>query len=153
MTDRPTRLGIGALAIAGIGIAGYLTWARASGESLACPVGGGGCETVQQSSYSELAGIPVAYLGLAMYVVVLALVLWDAQEARAAVAAVALAGAAFAVYLLVVMAFVIEAACIWCLASDAVIAAIAALSVWRLRASTPSGPGAAPSARSGRGSR
>ena len=75
MTDRVARLGITALALAGIGIAGYLSWARAAGETVACPVAGGGCETVQQSSYSELVGIPVAYLGVATYVVLLILAL------------------------------------------------------------------------------
>lgn len=154
MSDRVTRLAVAVLALAGIGIAGYLSWARAAGESVACPVAGGGCETVQQSSYSELAGIPVAYMGVATYVALLALALWDSEQARAALAALALAGTAFAVYLLAIMAFVIDAACIWCLASDAVIATIAVLAVWRLRrlAPTPSAPGGAPSARSGRGS-
>jgi uncharacterized membrane protein len=151
VSDRVTRLGVAALALAGIGIAGYLSWERASGGTVACPIAGGGCETVQQSSYSELAGIPVAYLGVATYVVLLALALWRSEAATAALAAVALAGAAFAAYLFVVMAFVIDAYCVWCLASDAVIATIALLAVWRLRA-TPSGPDAAPSARSGRGS-
>lgn len=153
MSDRAARLAMAALSVAGIAVAGYLSWARAAGETVACPVAGGGCETVQQSSYSELAGVPVAYLGVATYVVLLILALWDAEEAKVALAAVALSGTAFAVYLLVVMAFVIDAVCVWCLASDVVIATIAGLSVWRLRlASTPSGPDGAPSARSGRGS-
>lgn len=152
MSDRLARIAIAGLSVAGIGIAGYLSWARAAGESVACPISGGGCETVQQSSYSELAGFPVAYLGLATYVVLLALVLWDSETAKAALAAAALAGTAFAVYLLFVMAFVIDAVCVWCLASDAVLATIAGLSVWRLRAATPSEPDAGPSARSGRGS-
>jgi uncharacterized membrane protein len=152
VSDRALRLGIGALAVAGIAIAGYLSWARAAGESVACPISGGGCETVQQSSYSELAGVPVAYLGLAMYVVLLALALWDSDEAKTATAAFALAGTAFAVYLLAVMAFVIDAVCVWCLGSDLVIASVAALAVWRFLRATPSGPDEAPSARSGRGS-
>ena len=74
MTDRTLRLAIAALALAGTAIAGYLTWARYAHETLACPIGGGGCETVQQSSYSELVGVPVALLGLLLYVAVLALV-------------------------------------------------------------------------------
>jgi uncharacterized membrane protein len=153
VSDRAARLAIAALSVAGIAVAGYLSWARAAGETVACPVAGGGCETVQQSSYSELAGIPVAYLGVATYVVLLILALWDVDEARMALAAVAIAGTAFALYLLLVMAFVIDAICVWCLASDVVIATIAGLSVWRLRPGpTPSEPDGAPSARSGRGS-
>jgi uncharacterized membrane protein len=150
VSDRGARLAIAGLSVAGLGVAGYLSWARAANETVACPIGGG-CETVAQSSYSELAGIPVAYLGAATYVVLLALALSTSEAARAALATLALAGTAFAVYLIAVMAFVIDAACSWCLASDAVLASIAALAVLRLRV-RPSGPGAAPAARSGRGS-
>ena len=150
MSDRSLRLAAVALSLLGIGIAGYLSWARAAGESLACPISGGGCETVQQSSYSELAGIPVAYLGLAAYVVLLVLLAWDSETARAAAAVVALSGAAFALYLLIVQLAVIDAVCVWCLASDVTIGLLAAVATWRLL--RPSGPGAAPSARSGRGS-
>lgn len=150
MSDRAARVAIAALSLAGIGIAGYLSWARAAGESLACPISGGGCETVQQSSYSELVGLPVAYLGLAAYVALLVLVLWESEAARAAAAAVALSGAAFAVYLLVVQLVVIDAVCVWCLASDVTIGLLAAMTTWRLL--RPSELGAAPSARSDRGS-
>jgi uncharacterized membrane protein len=150
VSDRAARVAIAALSLAGIGIAGYLSWARAAGESLACPISGGGCETVQQSSYSELVGLPVAYLGLAAYVALLVLVLWDSEAARAAAAAVALSGAAFAVYLLVVQLVVIDAVCVWCLASDVTIGLLAAVTTWRLL--RPSELGAAPSARSDRGS-
>jgi uncharacterized membrane protein len=151
VSDRAARVAIAVLSAAGLGVAGYLSWARAAKETVACPIGGGGCETVAQSSYSELAGIPVAYLGAATYVVLLALALSTSEAARAALATLALAGTAFAIYLIAVMAFVIDAACSWCLASDAVLASIAALAVLRLRV-RPSGPGAAPAARSGRGS-
>ena len=150
MNDRELRLAAAALSVLGIGIAGYLSWARAAGESLACPISGGGCETVQRSSYSELAGIPVAYLGLAAYVALLVLVLRDSEAARAAAAVVALSGAAFAAYLLVVQLVVIDAVCVWCVASDLTIGLLAVATTWRLL--RPSGPGAAPSARSGRGS-
>ena len=135
LSDRRLRLAIVGLALAGIAIAGYLSWERLSGGTVACPIGGGGCKTVQESSYSELAGIPVAYLGVATYVLLLGLALWDSEQARAVLASVALAGLAFAVYLLVIMAVVIDAYCSWCLASDAVLAMIAALGLVRLRGS------------------
>jgi uncharacterized membrane protein len=143
------RLAVAALAVAGLGIAGYLTWARYADESVACPIGGGGCETVQESGYSELAGIPVALLGLLQYAVVLVLVAWDSPAARQLVAVLTLAGAAFAVYLVVIQVAVIEAVCSWCIANDVVVALLAVAAVARLRSW---GPGAAPAARSGRGS-
>ena len=70
MTDRTLRIAIGVLAIAGIATAGYLTYARYAHVELICSTGG--CETVQRSRYSVVAGVPVAVLGLIGYVVLLA---------------------------------------------------------------------------------
>jgi uncharacterized membrane protein len=134
VTDRTLRVAVAVLALAGLAIAGYLTWARYAHESVACPIGGGGCETVQESRYAELAGIPVALLGLLLYLTVLGLVAWDSPAARQAVAALALAGTAFAAYLVVIQVAVIDTVCAWCIANDFVIclAAIAAtLRLWR----------------------
>jgi uncharacterized membrane protein len=149
VTDRTLRVAVAVLALAGLAIAGYLTWARYAHESVACPIGGGGCETVQESSYAELAGIPVALLGLLLYLTVLGLVAWDSPAARQAVAALALAGTAFAVYLVVIQVAVIDAVCAWCLANDVVVVLLAVAATARL---SSWGSAAAPSARSGPGS-
>ena len=58
MSDRTLRLIGAAVALAGVGVAGYLTWAHYSNATVVC-VRGGGCETVQQSSYAEIAGVKV----------------------------------------------------------------------------------------------
>jgi uncharacterized membrane protein len=149
VSDRALRLAAAVLALAGAAIAGYLTWAHYAHETVACPIGGGGCETVQESRYAELAGIPVALLGLALYLVVLGLLAWDGPPAPSIVAALTLAGLAFALYLLVVQLAVIDAICAWCVANDVVIALLALTAVARLRTSAP---GAAPAARSDPGS-
>jgi uncharacterized membrane protein len=62
------------LAIVGLGISAYETWAHFNGNHLAgCPTGGGGtfnCEAVITSPQSMVFGvIPVAILGLAFYAV------------------------------------------------------------------------------------
>lgn len=133
MSDRVLRILAAAVALAGIGVAGYLTWAHFQHSQLIC-VAGGGCETVQKSSYSEIAGIPVALLGLLSYATILALVAWDAPSARLGAAALALVGLLFGAYLLVVQLFVIDAVCVWCVANDALIApALAMLTALRLR--------------------
>ena len=59
-----TRRLAGLLALLELAIAVYLEIERARGRSVACPIGGGGCENVQQSSYSKLAGVPLPILGL-----------------------------------------------------------------------------------------
>lgn len=135
MSDRHLRLAAAIVTLAGIGIAAYLTWAHFADESVIC-VQGGGCETVQESSYSEIAGIPVAALGLAAYLLMLALLVWDAPVARLSAATLAIVGLLFSAYLVALQLFVIDAVCIWCMANDLVVApALAVLTVARLRSS------------------
>ena len=132
MSDRALRAGVALVALAGTAVAGYLTYVHYRPDALIC-TSSGGCETVQESSYAELVGIPVALLGLLAYLAVLALILWDTEAARTAVAAIALGGAAFAVYLVVLQAFVIDAWCVWCLVNDLLLVPLLAiLAVWRV---------------------
>jgi uncharacterized membrane protein len=133
LSDRGLRLGAGLVALAGVGVAGYLTWAHFADSSVLC-VAGGGCETVQESEYAEIAGIPVAVLGLGAYAIILGLVAWDTVGARLAAASLAFVGLLFSLYLLALQLFVIEAVCVWCMANDLVIApALALLTGLRLR--------------------
>ena len=120
MNDRTLRTAVGILAAAGAAIAGYLTYARFSHTPVACATGG--CEIVQSSDYAELAGIPVALLGLTAYLFLLGTAFSSSEAARAAGAAVAVAGAAFSAYLVYVQIAVIDAICQWCIASDVVMA-------------------------------
>ena len=130
---------VGVLALAGAGIAVYLTYTHAIGSVPVCTTGG--CEKVQSSDYAELAGIPVAALGLGAYVAIFATALRGGVPPAAVGAALSLAGAAFALYLLVIQVAVIEALCIWCLGSDVVIGLLAVVSVLRLRAAAEPEPG------------
>ena len=133
MSDRALRVASALVAAAGAAIAAYLTWVHYDETALVC-VAGGGCETVQRSSYSELAGIPVALLGLVSYTVVFALVLWNTPTARLVAASLAFVGLVFGIYLLALQLFVIDAVCVWCVANDLVIApALAVLTTLRLR--------------------
>jgi len=132
VSDRALRAGVALVALAGTAVAGYLTYVHYRPDALIC-TSSGGCETVQESSYAELVGIPVALLGLLAYLAVLALILWDTEAARTAVAAIALGGAAFAVYLVALQAFVIDAWCVWCLVNDLLLVPLLAiLAVWRV---------------------
>jgi len=131
VTDRRVRAAIAVLALVGAGIAAYLVYVHARGIAPVC--GTGGCEKVQTSSYAELAGIPVATLGLLAYLTIFASALVRGPAAAAVGLAVSLAGAAFALYLLVVQIVVIDAICIWCVGSDVVIGLLAVLAVARIR--------------------
>jgi len=133
VSDRVLRAAVGLVALCGIAVAGYLTWVHYRPEALVCTPGGG-CETVQESSYAELFGVPVALLGLLGYVAVLVLVAWDSELARTLAAAIALTAVGFVVYLIVLQAFVIDAWCVWCLVNDLVIVPLLAIgTVWRVR--------------------
>lgn len=133
MTDRALRLAAAIVALAGIGVAGYLSWAYYADSAVVC-VAGGSCAKVQDSAYASIAGAPVAVLGLLTYTAILVLIAWDAPGARLSAATIALIGLVFSTYLLVVQLFVIDAVCTWCLANDALIApTLALLTALRLR--------------------
>lgn len=127
------------VALAGTAVAGYLTYVHYRPAALIC-TGGGGCEAVQDSSYAEILGVPVALLGLLAYLTVLGLVAWDTELARTLAAAIALSSVGFAAYLVGVQAFAIDAWCVWCLVNDvAIVPLLALLTVWRvLRGPMPS---------------
>lgn len=131
MTDRGLRLAAGALAAAGAAIAGYLVYARAADATIACTTGG--CEAVQHSDYAELAGVPVAILGLGAYLLLLGMAFRTGELARVVGAVTAVSGALFAGYLLYVQLVVIDAICQWCVASDVVIGLLTGTCVLRLR--------------------
>ena len=107
--------------MAGIAVAGYLTWVHYDTSALVC--GLGDCHTVQQSQYASVGPIPVALLGLGMYSIILAANLFTlARPASASVAAivsfaVAFSGAIYALYLTWLEVAVIGAICQWCVVS------------------------------------
>jgi uncharacterized membrane protein len=118
------------LAMAGMGVASYLTYSHYANQPIAC-AGLSGCQAVENSEYSKVVGIPVAVLGMLFCAGLLALVV--ARLARlpltdewAPVAAfsMTLAGVAFAAYLTYIELFVVENVCLWC-ASFATIITIA----------------------------
>ncbi len=135
MTERALRAAVAALALAGAAIASYLVVVKYTDSQLVCPTSG--CETVQRSRYAELLGVPVALLGLIAYLAVLASAARAGAAAAAAGAMVALGSLAFGAYLLVVQLAVIHALCLWCVASDVVVAALAAAAVARLGLARP----------------
>lgn len=131
MSDRTLRLCVGALAAAGLLVAGYLTYARYSDTTITCS--SGGCETVQKSSYATVAGIPVAVLGLVGYAAILATAFFVGDVARAAGAALALGGFAFSMFLLYAQLVPIDAVCDWCVANDVIVTLLVPFTVLRLR--------------------
>lgn len=127
---RTLTLVVAALAVVGLGIAGYLTYVHYSDIEPVCTTGG--CAKVQASEYSELAGVPVAAIGLLGYVAVLASLAIPGEAGRAVTALVALIGFGYSAYLTYLELDVIDAICQWCVGSGVVMTAIAAVAVTRL---------------------
>lgn len=137
----PARLMRAATVVAGLGVllAAYLTWVHFNTGSLVC--GLGDCHTVQASEYATIGPVPVAVLGLGMYLIVCAAnVAGLVQPARALTPAmvafgVLLAGTLYAVYLTWLEVAVIRAICQWCVASALLSVALLVLQsaiVWDL---------------------
>ena len=119
------------VALAGLGIAAYLTVVHYSGGEPVCAIAHG-CAVVQSSEYSELAGVPVAVLGLLGYLGVLAALVRDGEGGRTAAAFLSLAGLGFSAWLTYVEVGVLHAVCIWCVGSAVCMASLAVLTVVRL---------------------
>jgi uncharacterized membrane protein len=126
------------LCVLGICVAGYLAWTHLTGTDPYCGIAHN-CADVQNSSYSEVAGIPVAIIGLVGYAVLLALNLLRGHTDREVEFylpvlgfGVALIGVLYSAYLTYLEAFVIHAWCYWCVASAAIITAVWVLSVYDL---------------------
>jgi len=131
------------LIIAGLGVSGYLWWGyTVPGATLSCGASSG-CETVKNSDYARLAGIPLPVLGLASYLTLMGLLVlqgyqgitqrgWSTYLALL-IFGVALAGVLYSAYLTYVEFFIIYAICRWCVASAIIMVATFLLSIFNLR--------------------
>ncbi len=99
-----------------MGITAYLSYEKLSGGEPTCVIGGG-CATVQNSDYAALAGIPLSYLGLITYLVLLSSAFIPGFPGRMIAFVVALCGVAFSAWLQYAELFLIKAVCPWCVAS------------------------------------
>jgi uncharacterized membrane protein len=123
MRERPSWLGLTtfALAVAGVAVSAYLTYAHYAATTILACSGTGlvDCERVTTSAQSIVAGIPVAVLGLVWFVATAALVSPAAWRSRASwvrwarLADIGL-GMAMVLWLIYAELFVIRAICLWC---------------------------------------
>jgi uncharacterized membrane protein len=127
----PLRLAGLILALVGLGIAGYLTYVHYSGASPICEISHG-CEKVQTSDWSKLAGVPVALLGLLGYAGILGALLVPGENGVIGAAALSWIGFGFSAYLTYREIFTIEAICIWCVASAIVLTLLTVVTTARL---------------------
>lgn len=126
-------------ALAALGIALYLGLTKLSGGNPACGVLHG-CDTVNESEYASILGIPTGLFGAVASAVslVAALVWWLRTDRRALLITylIGLFSLPFLAWLTYLEIFVIEAICVWCVSyAVAVIAGWLAATwvLWRER--------------------
>jgi uncharacterized membrane protein len=129
--DRRLRLIAIVLAVVGLGVAAYLTYVHYDGIKPVCGLGGD-CEKVQTSEWADLAGVPVALLGLVGYGSILVTLFIDREEALFAGALLSLVGFGFSAYLTYRELFSIDAICPWCVASAVIMTLLAIVTTVRL---------------------
>jgi uncharacterized membrane protein len=136
------RMGAALMSLVGLFVSAYLYLYKIGRiGTLAC--GSGGCETVQASAWSRIAGVEVALVGLIGYAGLLVVALLALQPAFAGkrwppslLLILASLGMLFTIYLTSLELFVIHAFCRWCLGSAAIMTSIFVLVLldqWRLR--------------------
>jgi uncharacterized membrane protein len=123
------------LDVIGLAIALYLSVVELGGGIPVCgPLHG--CETVAQSEYSRIAGVPVAVYGVGLSLILLTLaVTWWRTNLYGLLLAhygLSLAGVIFEIYFLYLQIAVIRAVCVWCTSYglSLVLRFVVAFAVW-----------------------
>lgn len=128
------------LVVIGIGVSGYISYVKLTEEQMVCVENGPfQCDVVQNSAYAELFGIPIAYLGLATYLVIgVLLLVQDRVEFLRANGillsfGIVLFAFVYSMYLVYVQGVILEAWCQWCLVHEANITVLFVVTIARLR--------------------
>ncbi len=108
-----------ALTALGIILSLYLTYIHFTESQAAFCAAGTDCDTVRQSGFSTIIGVPVAALGVAGYSVLLVVFLINMKKRTKwlLLYILALAGFVFSAYLTYIELFVIKAICMYCIFS------------------------------------
>lgn len=136
MDKRLSQLAI-ALAIIGLLVAIYMSIYKLTSNDSMC-IGSGDCKTVNASRYAEVSGIPVAFLGVAGYAAILAVLLLERripfleENGTLVFFGLSLTGFLFTLYLIFVEVALIKAYCPFCITSQTAMTLIFILSVIRL---------------------
>ena len=135
--DRKSWIALAA-GIAGVVDSVYLTWIKLTGSYATCgPIGN--CEAVNSSRYAEIAGIPIALIGILGYLAIIAVVvleprLPDQKEGLLlAFFGFTLTGTIYSAYLTYVELVVLNAICPYCVISAVLMLILFGISISKLR--------------------
>lgn len=128
------------LVLIGIGVSGYLTYVKATDEPMVCVENGPfRCDVVQNSAYAELFGVPIAYLGLAVYFLIGGLMLvqdrneFFRENGMLLTFGVVLFAFIYSMYLVYVQGVILQSWCQWCLIHEANMTMLFVVTSLRLR--------------------
>lgn len=128
------------VAIVGLVDSIYLAWIKVADKTAACS-NIGDCDAVNNSQYSEIAGIPIALLGAGAYLLILVLLLLDQRwpeqtvNMRLGIFGLSLSGTLYSGYLTYLEIAVLRAICPFCVVSAIAIFVILIAGLFRLRSS------------------
>ncbi len=129
------------LVIFGLGISGYLSYVKLTDVPMVCSANGAfDCGAVQGSVYSELGGIPIAWMGFAVNILMLTILLLEPRveflrqsgNGVMLLFGIVLFAALYSVYLIYIQGVVLQAWCMWCLMHEAYIFILFGVTLWRV---------------------
>jgi uncharacterized membrane protein len=126
--------------VIGLLISGYLSFTELTKTEAVCLAGEGfNCDLVQNSVYSKMFGIPVAFLGFATYLFIGALLVFQdrfeflRENGALILFGVVLFAFVYSLYLVYIQGSVLESWCIWCLSHEVNMTVLFVLTSLRLR--------------------
>lgn len=115
------------LVAVGLAVSAYLSYVKLANAPMICLEGVFQCDAIQQSVYAELAGIPVAVLGLLSYIVIAGLLFFQKrieflkENGIALLMGMVFFAWLYSMYLVYVQASVLQAWCQWCVVHEIII--------------------------------
>ncbi|MGA9193041.1 MAG: vitamin K epoxide reductase family protein [Anaerolineales bacterium] len=135
------KLAWGSVILGALGFldAAYLAWIKLFGGTAVC-AGIGDCETVNNSIYAEIGGVPIALLGAGAYLVVMLIAAMmlrsrnPSENLGLAFFGITLVGVLYSAYLTYIEVAVLHAVCPFCVTSAVIMIllwGISLLLLWR----------------------
>jgi uncharacterized membrane protein len=124
----------------GLLVSGYLSYVKLTDVPMVC-MGGGvfNCDVVQNSAYSRIFNIPIAWLGFATYLIIGGLLLFQYRTpflrefGGMLIFGVVLFAFVYSMYLVYIQFVVLQALCQWCLTHEAIMTILFIVTCFRLK--------------------
>lgn len=128
------------LVVFGLLVSGYLSYVKLTDVPMVCIEGSVfNCDVVQNSLYSTIFGIPIAWLGFGSYLLIGAFLLFENRieflrnNGQFIVFGLVIFSWLFSMYLIYVQAVLLQAWCQWCLLHELNITLLFVITIFRLK--------------------